>query len=286
MAPRERNDLDDSEAMNRIEELFENLRSSGRKALVGYLTAGDPNREQSEKDIHAAVAAGVDILELGVPFSDPTSDGPTIQAASQRALASGMTPAGVLDMVRSLRRDFSLPIVLFGYVNPIFRYGYAQFCRDAAEAGADGLLIVDLPFEESGEIREHIDRNDLCLIPLIAPTTPPERAAAVLAEARGFVYYIMVTGVTGARDQVASDLASHVAALRDNTDLPLAVGFGVSNGEQARQVAGHADAVVVGSALIRAARDGHLAELVEDLRAGIDAGPTTQGSALSHDEGP
>lgn len=264
--------------MNRIEELFADLRAAGRKALVGYLTAGDPDPAGSEADIRAAVAAGVDVLELGIPFSDPTSDGPTIQEASQRALASGMRPASVLELVRSLRKDLSLPIVLFGYVNPIFRYGYERFCADAADAGADGLLIVDLPFEESDEIRGYVDREDLCLIPLVAPTTPPDRAAALLARARGFIYYITVTGVTGAREQLAADLADHVSALRGKTDLPIAVGFGVSSGEQAHRAAQQADAVVVGSALIRAAREGRLPELVGDLRRGIDAAEASASS--------
>jgi len=257
--------------LNRIETLFDELRASGRKGLVGYLTAGDPDLEQSAIDVRTAIAGGVDILELGIPFSDPTSDGPTIQEASQRALAGGMTLPGALDLVRSLRKECGTPVVLFGYANPVFRYGYARFCADAAAAGADGLLIVDLPFEESGEIREHVDRHDLCLVPLIAPTTPAERAAAVLAGARGFVYYIMVTGVTGARKELAAGLADHVAELRRRTALPIAVGFGVSNGEQAREAARQADAVVVGSALIQAARSGRLDELVRDLRRGLDS---------------
>ena len=255
--------------MNRIDATFAALKQEGRTGLVGYLTAGDPDREQSERDLREAIESGLDVLELGVPYSDPTADGPTIQEASQRALASGMSLAGVLDLVSSLRRDYDLPIVLFGYANPFFNYGYADVCRRAAEAGADGFLVVDLPFEETGELRPELDRNGLCLVPLIAPTTPPDRAAHVLREAGGFVYYIMVKGVTGARAQVSSDTAGHVAELRRCTDLPIAVGFGVSSGEQARQLGESADAVVVGSALVRAAREGRLGALVKELSGAL-----------------
>ena len=215
--------------------------------------------------------SGLDVLELGVPFSDPTADGPTIQAASHQALSAGMTVAGVLDIVRRLREWSEIPVVLFGYANPFFHYGYDRLCADAAGAGADGLLVVDLPFEEAGEIRGGADAAGLCCIPLVAPTTPAERAAAVLDGATGFVYYIMVTGVTGARDTVAADIAEHVTALRSCTNLPIAVGFGISGGEQARAAGKAADAVVVGSALVRAAAEGTLGALVAELRGALDA---------------
>ncbi len=256
--------------MNRIARTFETLAAAGRKGLVGYLTAGDPDSATSEANIIDAVRNGLDLLELGVPFSDPTADGPTIQEASQRALAAGMTVAGALELVRRLRGEVDLPIVLFGYANPLFRYGYEQVCADAAEAGVDGMLIVDMPFEETDEIGVHLEKNGLFRVPLIAPTTPPERAAAVLRGAAGFVYYIMVRGVTGARTEVADDIAAHVGALRSCTELPIAVGFGVSDGEQARQVGASADAVVVGSALVKAALAGRVGEFVRELRAGLD----------------
>lgn len=256
--------------MNRLEQTFSELKRTGRKGLVGYLTAGDPDLATSERHIRAALAAGLDVLELGVPFSDPTADGPVIQEAAQRALAAGTTLAGVLELVRRLRRDSAVPIVLFGYANPFYSYGFDRLCRDAAAAGADGFLVVDLPHEESEELRAFAARDGLCVIPLVAPTTGEARAAGILREARGFVYYIMVTGVTGARDRVAVDLAEHVAALRRVTDLPVAVGFGVSTGAQARAAAASADAVVVGSALVRAASEGRVADLVRDLRAGLD----------------
>ena len=246
--------------MNRITATFNALKAQGRKGLVGYLTAGDPDVGVSEQDIRTALDHGVDVLELGVPFSDPTADGPTIQAAAHRALASGMTFDGVLALVRRLRRDYETPIVLFGYANPLFHCGFDDACRQAAEAGADGMLVVDLPLEEMDELGAAMTANELCLVPLVAPTTPPERAATIAARANGFVYYVMFRGVTGARAEVADDLAANVEALRAGTSLPVAVGFGVSDGHQAAEVGRHADAVVVGSALIKAARAGKLAQ--------------------------
>jgi len=256
--------------MNRIAARFEELKQTGRKGLVAYLTAGDPDPETSERNILAAIEGGVDVLELGVPFSDPTSDGPTIQEAAQRALAGGMTLEKVFAMVRRLRLSTDVPIVLFGYANPFFRRGYAQACKEAAEAGVDGMLVVDLPFEEADELRRHMQPHGLCFIPLIAPTTPDDRAAEILSGADGFVYYIMVTGVTGARKDTVPDITEHVVPLRRHTDLPIAVGFGVSSGAQAREVAASADAVVVGSALVNAAREGRLQELLAELRLALD----------------
>jgi tryptophan synthase alpha chain len=256
--------------MDRFEATFKALAEANRKGLVGYLTAGDPDLATSEANIRTAIEGGLDVLELGVPFSDPTADGPTIQAAAFRALQGGITVAQVLELVARLRADYPIPIVLFGYANPLLNYGYEAFCRDAAAAGADGLLVVDLPFEETDELRPHTDANGLALVPLIAPTTPPDRAREILSCASGFAYYIMVAGVTGKRAQLAADLEANVAALRECTDLPIAVGFGVSNGEQARQAAAGVDAVVVGSALVDAAVKGNLAALVAELRAALD----------------
>ena len=261
---------DGSEGMNRIYRTFAELKKAGRKGFVAYLTAGDPDLETSEADIRIAIEGGVDVLELGVPFSDPTADGPTIQEAAQRSLAAGTTVVKVLDMVRRLRDTSDVPIVLFGYANPFFRYGYDRLCADAARAGVDGLLVVDLPFEEAGELRSAMTGHGLAFINLIAPTTPEERAAEILKKAEGFVYYIMVTGVTGARAGVASDIAERVVSLRRHTDLPVAVGFGVSNGSQAKEVGASADAVVVGSALVRAAREGNLDALVKEISGALE----------------
>jgi len=255
--------------MNRIEETFAKAKREKRAVLVGYLTAGDPDRATSMADLRAALKHGVDILELGVPFSDPTADGPEIQQSSQRALAAGTTLRSVLEMARELRKETTAPMILFGYANPFYRYGFEALARDAAAAGVDGFLVVDLPPEESGEFDAALAGQALCLVPLIAPTTSMARAGTVLRAARGFVYYIMVRGVTGARAAVASDAAGHLATLRTCTPLPIVAGFGVSRGEQARAVAAAADGVVVGSALVAAARAGRLADLVRELRAAL-----------------
>ncbi|NQU38453.1 MAG: tryptophan synthase subunit alpha [Lentisphaerae bacterium] len=257
--------------MNRIEQTFKRLADEGRKGLVGYLTAGDPDIAASELRMRTTLDHGVDILEVGVPFSDPTADGPTIQAASFRALQAGTNLPKVLALIGRLRADYpDVPIVIFGYLNPFFRYGYERFCQDAAAAGADAFLVVDLPYEESEELRQHMRGQGLVFIPLIAPTTPPARATTILAEAEGFVYYIMVTGVTGTGAAKAEDVQEHVDRLRESTNLPIAVGFGVASGNQARAVGAAAEAVVVGSALINAARADHLVELVDDLRLALD----------------
>jgi tryptophan synthase alpha chain len=255
--------------MNRISKRFAELKASGKKGFVGYLTAGDPDIVVSEANIRAALDNGLDVLELGIPFSDPTADGPTIQAAAQRALSSGMTLQKSLELVSRLREDYETPIILFGYANPFFHYGYKKLCKDAATAGVDGILVVDIPFGSDDGFRAEMQAHGLCSIPLIAPTTPEGRAKEILAEADGFVYYIMVCGVTGARVDVAVDVSEHINMLRRCTDLPIAVGFGVSDGEQAGRVAKDADAVVVGSALIRAACENKLDELVVEIKGAL-----------------
>ena len=251
--------------MNRIITTLDTLQSQEKKALIGYLTAGDPDLETSERNIRIAINNGVDILELGVPFSDPTADGPTIQAAGQRALQAGTTLKKILALAKRLRRSFETPIVLFSYANPLCSYGYERLCADAVVCGIDGLLVVDMPFEESEELRKHMKPHGLLLIQLIAPTTPLERAEAILAQADGFVYYILVKGITGTREQLDVSVGTHVAELRKRVNIPVAVGFSISNGRQAREAAAFADAVVVGSALVQAARDGKLAALVREL---------------------
>lgn len=255
--------------LNRVTHTFEILRSRRQKALIGYLTAGDPDLKTSERNIRIALANGLDILELGVPFSDPTADGPAIQAAGQRALASGTSLKKILAMAARLRRSFQTPMILFSYANPLFRYGYDELCRDAARAGLDGLLVVDLPYEEAGELLAPMKRHGLMFIQLIAPTTSLKRARRLLAAADGFVYYILVKGVTGVRKHLVTNVKQHMDRLRTCTDLPIAAGFGISDGAQARAAARHADAVVVGSALVEAARAGRLAELVRELAAAV-----------------
>ncbi|MFA7160402.1 MAG: tryptophan synthase subunit alpha [Kiritimatiellia bacterium] len=251
--------------MNRITAKFEELKQQGKKALVGYLTAGDPTLTVSTGNMRAALANGVDILEIGVPFSDPTADGPTIQAAGQRALKAGTNLKSILKIAARLRRSFDNPMILFSYVNPLFAYGYKKLCADAARSGIDGLLVVDLPFEEAEELRKHMRANGLTFIQLIAPTTSPQRALKLLAEADGFVYYIMVKGVTGRRTKITAGAGAHLEKLRSFTSVPIAAGFGISNASQARAAARHADAIVVGSALVEAARKGRLKPFVRTL---------------------
>ena len=237
--------------MGRIEERFKALKKVGRKAFVVYLTAGDPDLEATANLIPALEAAGVDIVEIGVPFSDPTADGPIIQAASQRALKQGTTLEKILAMIASLRRTSGIPIVLFGYYNPILSYGTEKFAADAAASGVDGILVVDLPPEESDELRRCTDPAGLAFITLIAPTTDPKRARKILRGAAGFVYFISVTGVTGTAVPRTEDVERDVQPIKTMTTLPIAVGFGISTPEQAADIAPLADGVVVGSALVR-----------------------------------
>jgi len=234
---------------NRIDRKFAELRARGEKAFVAYISAGDPNLEATHDLALALERSGVDILELGIPFSDPLADGIVNQLAAQRALESGTTPAGVLECIRKIRQSSQIPIVLYTYMNPIFVYGFDAFHRDAEAAGVDGLLILDLPPDENGDrltLQSSIKR-----IRLIAPTTPPERIQEITANADGFIYYVSREGVTGEQASVATSVPEHIAKIRATTGLPIAIGFGVSNPEQAREVAGYGDAVVVGSAIVR-----------------------------------
>ena len=235
----------------RIAHCFQNLAAKGQKGFVAYITAGDPNFEATLAIAHALEDAGVDILELGIPFSDPLADGPTIQAASGRALAAGMTVRRSLELVRAFREKSELPLVLFTYLNPIYSYGFEKFLTDATAAGADGLLILDLPPEEAAQNAELVTAGGLDPIRLIAPTTPPERMGKISATGRGFIYYVSREGVTGEQTSLSDTIATQVGELRTHTALPIAVGFGISTPEQSAAVARDADAVVVGSAIVR-----------------------------------
>lgn len=237
--------------MGRIEARFAKRKREKRKAFVAYLTAGDPDLETTARLVPVLEAAGVDVLEIGVPFSDPTADGPVIQAASQRALKGGATLAGIVTMIAGLRRQSEIPIVLFTYYNPVLGYGPERFARDAAAAGVDGILVVDLPPEEAGELRRFTDPAGLTFISLIAPTTDPGRARKILRGAAGFVYYISITGVTGTALPDPRAIGRDLSRLRDMTALPVAVGFGIATPGQAAAIAPLADGVVVGSALVR-----------------------------------
>jgi len=237
--------------MGRIANKFSFLRAEKEKALIVYLTAGDPSLEVTRQLIPALEKAGADILEIGVPFSDPTADGPVIQAASQRALRAGTTLEGVLNMISEVRRISEIPMVLFGYFNPIYAFGVKPFARAARAAGVDAVLVVDLPPEEAHELRRHTDAAGLDFISLIAPTTGQGRRKKIVAAASGFLYYISITGVTGTAAPEIESIKNDVEKIRKITDLPIAVGFGVSLPGQAREIARFADGVVIGSAVVR-----------------------------------
>ena len=255
---------------NRIDTTFADIRAAGRAGLIAYISAGDPHLAATRELALAFADAGVDILELGVPFSDPLADGIVNQLAAARALAAGTTVHGVLATVAEIRRTSPLPIVLYTYLNPIYRYGFAAFQRDAEAAGVDGLLILDLPPDEDALNAELTPSPGLKHIRLIAPTTPPARIARLTAGASGFIYYVSREGVTGERSDIVASLGESVAAIRATTPLPIAVGFGISTPEQVREVARHADAVVVGSAIVKQiAEHGTAPDLVPRLAAFI-----------------
>ncbi len=237
--------------MSRIAARFAALKAEGRAGLVVYLTAGDPDPETSLKLFQGVAAAGADLIEIGMPFSDPMADGPAIQAAGLRALKRGMTLRKTLATVRTLReRDPDTPIVLMGYYNPIYRYGAEAFARDAVAAGVDGAIIVDLPPEEYDEIMPAAQAAGLDIVRLATPTSDEARLPAIVTNASGFLYYVAIAGITGTRSADAGAIGAAVARLRRFTDLPVAVGFGIKNPEQAAAVARLADAAVVGSVLV------------------------------------
>jgi tryptophan synthase alpha chain len=265
-------------APNRIEARFASLRAEGRGALITFLEAFDPDRATSEALLAGMPGAGADLIEIGVPFTDPMADGPTIQRAGQRALKAGATLSGALEMVRGFRAgDATTPIVLMGYYNPILSHGPERFAADAAEAGVDGLIVVDLPPEEADELTRHTAPNRVELIRLVAPTTDDQRLPVVLAGSGGFVYYVSITGITGTRSATEAHLAEAIPRIRRATALPIAVGFGVKTPEQAAAAVRIADAAVVASALIETlaadldeegrARPGTVAAVLDEVRA-------------------
>lgn len=257
-----------------LQETFSRCREQGRTALIPYLTAGYPSADESLELMMGLVEAGADIIELGVPFSDPLADGPTIQRASFQALSEGMTVHGALDILRRFRRLHETPVVLFSYLNPLIRYGLDAFVADSVEAGAQGLLLTDLPAGADPELERKISGGGLDLIRLLSPTTQGNRIAQVAAGAGGFLYYISRTGVTGARTELRESLGREVEAIRSQVELPVAVGFGISTPDQAAAVGAVADGVVVGSALINALDEGGIQGalvFLRGLREGMDA---------------
>ena len=245
---------------DRLKERFATLRSQDRAGLVTFVTAGDPDFDTSAEILLGLAGAGADIIELGMPFSDPMADGPAIQASSLRALKAGQNMTKTLELVRRFRNDDkATPLVLMGYYNPIYIYGNQRFLSDAKDAGVDGLIVVDLPPEEDAELCLPARDAGLHFIRLATPTTDEKRLAKVLTNASGFIYYVSITGITGTRSADTAQVAQRLAALRQATDLPLAVGFGINTPEKAAEISRFADAAVVGSAL------------VERIRAGLDA---------------
>jgi tryptophan synthase alpha chain len=227
------------------------MKINDAKALVTFITAGDPDLATTEEMIHLLEDAGADIIELGVPFSDPMADGPTIQLSSERALAAGTTLTDILETVRNVRSSSGIPIILMGYLNPIHAYGYERFCRDAAAAGVDGVLLVDMPPEESEEFLHSAETHGLNVIFLLTPTSDTSRIATVNRLGKGFIYYVTVTGVTGTRQEVSKTLAAELSRIKEVVTLPIMAGFGISTPDQAASVASLADGVVVGSAIVK-----------------------------------
>lgn len=259
--------------VGRITAVFERAKTENRAALMPYLTLGYPTPEKSLTLVEAAVAGGADVLELGVPFSDPLADGPTIQRATHVALRQGMTVGGCLEMAQELRqRGITLPFIFMGYYNPILAYGEGDFCRACREVGVDGLIVPDLPPGEGLELEEACRRQGLASIYLLAPTSTPDRVRLVTEHSRGFVYLVSVTGITGARDRLPPGLAAFVGRVRAATrtrNIPLAVGFGISTPQQAARVAAIADGVIVGSAVLRHAAGEDGAERVRAFVSGL-----------------
>ena len=264
--------------MNRIDKTFAELKVQNRKALIGFLTAGDPDFETSFEILKTACTSGIDILEMGVPFSDPTCDGPVIQVASERALKSGMSLTRTFELARKLRAEVDTPIVVFSYYNPIFKYGLDKLAEKLDECGIDGVLIVDLPPEEAGPLRKAIADKDVHIIRLAAPTTTKKRLDMLVDGAGGFLYLITRTGVTGTGGLDHNVVAKHAAAVREISPLPVCLGFGISSGEDTKRLAPFADGLVVGSALVKiianttdkAAMPEKILEKIIELRNGMD----------------
>ncbi len=265
--------------MQRLNETFAKLKRQGRKALITFITAGDPDLDATCDLVETLVEAGADIVELGVPFSDPLADGPTIQAASLRSLERGTTLKKIIATVKRIRQRTEVPLVLMTYYNPLYHYGLKELVRDVAEAGVDGLIVPDLPLEESAELRR-LAAEKLAVIPLAAPTTPEARLSKIVAAGSGFLYYVTVTGITGTRTKLPVELSDALDRVKKIAgELPLAAGFGISTPEQAQTVGSHADAIIVGSALVEIiAQSGattagrrELGDKVKALRQALDA---------------
>lgn len=237
--------------MNRIEETFKKLRAENKKAFIPYIMAGDPNLEKTMEHVLMLDECGADIIELGVPFSDPLADGPTIQRAAERALKADVTIKKIIPFIKKLRQHTQIPIVLMTYYNPVFRYGEEKFVKDSVTAGVDGVIIPDLPPEEAGDFIELSRSHDLSAIFLVAPTSTKERIKKIVLSCSGFVYYVSITGITGSRLALEATFKSHISMVKKSSDKPVAVGFGVSTPEDAKNISQVSDGVIVGSAIVK-----------------------------------
>ncbi len=255
--------------MSRIKDAF-----TDKKAFIAFLTAGDPDYETSLANFRAVIEAGADLIEIGIPFSDPIAEGPVIQEADIRALSSGMTTDRVFELAAELRRDYDIPMVFMTYANPVYHYGADVFFEKAAAAGVDGIIIPDCPFEERGEFAETAERHGIDLISMIAPTSE-DRIKTIASDTKGFIYVVSSLGVTGVRNEITTDLSSILALIKEATDTPAAIGFGISKPEQAERMSKLADGVIVGSAMVRIVAEygkdapKHLAEYVKSMKAAI-----------------
>lgn len=245
--------------MNRIDERMNNVRAEGRKALAAFLTVGDPNIEVSKAAVRAMQEEGVDLIELGVPFSDPAADGPVIQAADERAIANGTDIFRVFDMVKEIREEIEIPMVFLLYYNIIVQYGEERFFKKCAEVGVDGLIIPDLPYEEREDISEYVDKYGVYQIYLVSPTSH-ERIQKIASEAKGFLYCVSSLGVTGEKSSFQTDFDEFFGMIKKYTEVPALVGFGISNGEQVKELSSYCDGAIIGSALVKAIADGKTAE--------------------------
>lgn len=252
--------------MSKIQKAFEN-----GKAFIPFITCGDPSLAVTEQLVYAMEKAGADLIELGIPFSDPTAEGPVIQAANLRALTGGVTTDKIFDMVKRIRKNTQVPMVFMTYANVVFSYGTERFVKNAAEAGMDGIILPDVPFEEKEEFSETCRKYGLALISLIAPTSH-ERIATIAASAEGFIYCVSSLGVTGVRTEITTNIGEMVKLVKEHTDLPCAIGFGISTPEQAKKMAQHADGVIVGSAIVKICKEygegcvPHVAEYVKQMK--------------------
>ena len=267
--------------MNRVDQCFVDLKTSGKKALIPFITGGDPKPGLTVELMHTLVESGADIIELGVPFSDPMADGPTIQLACERALRHNTSLRDILGMVKAFREtNDKTPVVLMGYLNPVEVMGYENFAQAASDAGLDGVLVVDMPPEESDELATYFKERDLKLVFLMAPTTPDARASTICEHGSGYLYYVSVKGVTGSAALDIDDVKANLDRIRTKTQLPLGVGFGIKDGKTAAAVANVADAVIVGSALVRCIEENEnepdvikqqLSALMTEMRTAMDA---------------